>query len=85
MGISRYSVFVLLAVFFGVLLLVFGRNTFREVSRWLLWVVSAISVCVGAAVFLAAEGKPLAILGGVALWLFAAYTIAVARSQRVRS
>ncbi len=84
MGISKYSVFVLLAVLFVVLLLVFGRNIFREVSRWLLWVVSAISVCVGAAVFLAAEGKPLAILGGVILWTFAAYAITVARSQRVR-
>ena len=84
MGISKYSMFVLLAVLFAALLLLFGRNIFREVSRWLLWVVSAISVCVGAAVFLAAEGKPLAILGGVILWTFAAYAITVAKSQRVR-
>ena len=85
MGFSKYSMLVLLAVALIAFLWRFGEAVFKGVTRWLLWVVSALCVCAGVVAVLSSEGRPLPILGGVILWAFAVYAIKVAGASRKRS
>jgi len=80
MGFSKYLLLVLLSVALIAFLWRFGRAAFTGINKWLLWALAALIACAGLAVLLASEGKPLAILGGLILWAFAAYTIRVAGS-----
>ena len=85
MGFSKYSMLLLLAVAFVAGLWVFGRSVFKGVTKWLLWALAALCVCAGVIALLDAEGRPLAYLGGLALWAFAAYAVRVAGASRKRS
>ena len=75
---------VLLVVALIAFLWRFGRTVFKGVTRWLLWVVSALCVCAGLVALLSSEGQPLPILGGIILWAFAAYAVKVAGASRRR-
>ena len=85
MGSSKYSMLVLLAVAFIAFLWRFGGAIFTGVTQWLLWALSALCACAGLVALLSSEGQPLPIVGGVVLWVFAAYTIKVAGVSRKRS
>ena len=78
MGFSKYSMLVLLALAFIVALWTYGRSVFKGVTKWLLWVLAALCVCAGVIALVDAEGRPLAYLGGLALWAFAGYAAKVA-------
>lgn len=85
MGFSKYSMLVLLAVVFIAFLWRFGRTVSKGVARWLLLGVSVFCACAGLVAVLSSEGQPLPILGGVILWVFAAYAIKVAGIPRKRN
>ena len=78
MGFSKYSMLILLAVAFIAALWIFGRSVFKGVTRWLLWALAVLCACAGVIALLDAEGRPLAFLGGFALWAFAGYAVRVA-------
>ena len=78
MGLSKYSMLILLVLAFVAALWVFGRSVFKGVTKWLLWALAVVCVCAGVIALLDAEGRPLAFLGGFALWAFAAYAVKVA-------
>ena len=78
MGFSKYLMMLLLAVAFIAGLWVFGRSVFKGVTKWLLWALAALCVCAGVIALLEGEGRPMAYLGGFALWAFAGYSIRVA-------
>ena len=82
---SKYSMLVLLTVAFIAFLWRFGGAIFAGVTKWILWALAAICACAGVVAVLSSEGKPLPILGGGALWAFAAYVIKVAGAGRKRS
>ena len=69
---------VLLTIAFLAFLWRFGRSAFAGVTKWILWALATLCACSGLVALLSSEGKPLPILGGVVLWVFAAYTIKVA-------
>ena len=81
-GISKYSMLVLLAVAFIAFLWRFGRVALTGATKWILWALSALCACAVLVAVLSSEGKPLPILGGVVLWVFPAYTIKVAGTSR---
>ena len=85
MGFSKYLMLILLALAFIAALWMFGRTVFKGVTKWLLWALAALCVCAGVIALLEAEGRPLAYLGGLALWAFAAYAVRVAGASRKRS
>ena len=76
---------VVLALAFVAFLWVYGRSVFTGLTKWLLWALGALCACAGVVALLSSEGKPLPILGALALWLFAAYLVKVAESSRKRS
>lgn len=78
MGVSKYSIPILLALAFVAVLWRFGRSVFKDVTKWLLWALAVLCACAGVIALLDAEGRPLAYLGGLALWAFAAYAVRVA-------
>lgn len=78
MGFSKYSMLLLLALAFVAALWVFGRPVLKGVTKWLPWALSVLCACAGVIALLDAKGRPLAFLGGVALWAFAAHLIRVA-------
>ena len=69
---------LLLAVAFIAALWVFGRSVFKGVTKWLLWALAVVCAGAGVIALLDAEGRPLAILGALALWAFAGYAVRVA-------
>jgi len=75
---------VLLAIAFVAFLWRFGRSAFAGVTKWILWALATLCACSGLIALLSSEGKPLPVLGGSILWVFAAYTIKVARVSRGR-
>ena len=80
MGVSKHSMLFLLALAFVAALWVFGRSVFKGVTQWLLWALAVLCGCTGVVALPDAEGRPLAYLGGLALWAFAAYAVRVARA-----
>ena len=78
MGFSKYLMLILLALAFIAALWMFGRTVFKGVTKWLLWALAVVCVGAGVIALVDAEGRPLAYLGGLALWAFAAYSIRVA-------
>ena len=76
--VSKYSILLLLAVESMAGLWVFGRSVFKGVTKWLLWVLAALCACAGVIALLDAEERPMAYLGGLALWAFAGYAARVA-------
>ena len=78
MVFSKYSMLVVLALALVAFLWVYGRSVFTGFTKWLLWALAALCACAGLVALLSSEGKPLPILGGFLLWVFAAYTIKVA-------
>ena len=82
MGFSKYSMLVLLAVAFIAFLWRFGRAAFTGITKWILWALAALCACAGLVAVLSSEGQPLPILGGVILWVFAAYMVMVAGMVR---
>jgi len=76
---------VVLALAFVAFFWLYGRSVFTGFTKWLLWALGAVCVCAGVVALLSSEGKPLPILGGVLLWVFAAYVVKVAESSRKRS
>ncbi len=85
MGFFKYSMLILLAVSFIAYLRRFGRSAFTGITKGLLWALAALCAFAGVATLLDAEGKPLALLGGLALSMFAVYAIKVAESLRKKS
>lgn len=84
-GFSKYSLLVLLAVALIAALWRFGKAAFSSATRLLLWALAVLSATAGLVFMLSAEGRPLPILGGLMVWMFAIYTIKVAGSSRRRS
>ena len=84
-GFAKYSMLLLLAVAFIAGLWLFGSSIFKGVTKWLLWALAALCVCAGVITLLDAEGRPLAYLGGLALWAFAAYAVRVAGGRGARA
>ena len=82
---SKYSMLVLLAVAFIAFLWRFGGVVFTGVTKWLLRALAALCACAGLVAVVSSEGKPLPIVGGIILCVFAAYTIKVAGAGRRRS
>ena len=78
MGFLKYSMLILLALAFVAALWRFGRSVFKDITKWLLWALSALCICAGVVAVLDAEGRPMAYLGGLALWAFAGYAVRVA-------
>lgn len=68
----------LLAVAFIAFLWRFGRVAFTGFNKLILWALGTVCACAGLVSLLASEGKPLTVLGGFILLMFAAYTIKVA-------
>ena len=60
-------------------------RAFKGVTKWILRILAALSTCAGLVAVLSSEGKPLPILGGVVLWVFAAYTVKVDAASHRRS
>ena len=85
LGFSKYSILVLLAVALIAVLWRFGRTVFAGVTKWVLRALAALCACAGLVAVLSSEGQPLLIVGGIILWVFAAYTIKVAGASRRRS
>ena len=85
MGLSKYSVMILLALAVVAGLWIYGRSVFKGATKWVLWALAAFCACAGVIALLGAEGSPLAFLGALALWVFAAYLISVAKSLRKKS
>ena len=69
---------ILLALAFIAALWVFGRTVFKGVTKWLLRALASLCFCAGVIALVDAEGRPLAYLGGFALWVFAGYAVRVA-------
>lgn len=85
MGFSKYSVLFLLALAFIAALWIYGRSVFKGITTWLLWALAVVCAGAGVIALLDAEGRPLGILGGCALWAFAAYLIKVTESLLKKS
>ncbi len=79
---SKYSMLVLLTVAFIAVIWRFGRTVFAGVTKWVLCALAVLCACAGLVAVLSSEGKPLPIVGGVVLWVFAAYAIKVAGTSR---
>ena len=85
MGLSKYSVMILLTLAFVACVWIYGRSVFKGLTKWLLWALAALCACAGGFALLGDEGSPAAFLGALALWVFAAYLISVAKSLRKKS
>jgi hypothetical protein len=85
MAFSKYLLLLLLSVAALAFLWAFGRPVFKGITKWVLWALAALCACAGAMTFLNAEGRPLALIGGFVLWVFAAYSIKIAESLPKRS
>ena len=85
MGFSKYSMLVLLTVAFIAFLWRFGGAFFKGVTKWVIWALAALCACAGLVAVLSSEGQPLPIVGGVVLWVFAAYAIKVSGTLTKRS
>jgi len=84
-GLSKYSVMILSALAFAASLWIYGRSVFKDATKWVLWALAACCGCAGVVAILRAEGSPLAIVGVLSLWVFAAYLIKVAKSLRKKN
>lgn len=57
MGVSKYSMLLLLALTFITALWVFGRPVFKGITKWLLWALAVLCAGAGVIALLDAEGR----------------------------